>query len=103
MRFVGASDTPMTCHGPSHDPSSSALACPMALPTPESAQLGHMPRHGLEKANEEMMQAYSGGVKVHFTSTTIWPLAMTVLEEVNGKIVSGCSRDGMEEIGNTTT
>ncbi|KAB1222782.1 hypothetical protein CJ030_MR2G022274 [Morella rubra] len=92
----------MTCHGSSHDSSSSALACPMALSAPMSATLGHMPQHGLEKVYKEMMQADSRRVKDRFASTTTWPLAMAMPEEVHGEIVLGGSHDGVGEIGSTT-
>ncbi|KAB1200364.1 hypothetical protein CJ030_MR0G007563 [Morella rubra] len=62
-----------------------------------------MPRHGLGKAYEELMQADLGRVKVLFASTTTWPPATAVPEEVHGEIASGGSHDGVEEIGSTTT
>ncbi|KAB1219175.1 hypothetical protein CJ030_MR3G008358 [Morella rubra] len=93
----------MTCHDPSHDQSSSALARPMALLAPMSAPLGHMPRHGLEKVSKEMMRADLGGVKDYFASITTWPPTTAVQEEVHGEIVSGGSHDRVEEIGSTTT
>ncbi|KAB1222981.1 hypothetical protein CJ030_MR2G020032 [Morella rubra] len=103
MRFIGASGTPMACHASSYGPSNSALACLMALPAPKNAQLGNMLRHGLGNTYKELMQADSGGVKVHFASTTTWPPATVVPEEVHREIVSGGSHDEVEEIGSTTT
>ncbi|KAB1219420.1 hypothetical protein CJ030_MR3G001097 [Morella rubra] len=88
----------MTCQ----DPSNSALARPMPLPALKNAQLDNMLRHGLRKANEEMMQADSKGVNVHFASTTTWPLITAVPEEMHREIVSRGSHNIMEKIGSTT-
>lgn len=49
------------------------------------------------------MQADSRGVKVHFDSTTTWPLTTPMSQEVHGEIISKVSRDEMAKIGSTTT